>query len=405
MDLDIYRSAPIAHYHNLNATTQQDYGEAMRAVINSADCRLADKVIASWEGYSPSPLHNLDGLAKVIGVRSIFYKDEGARFGLGSFKALGGAYAVLHLLAQEIKKRTGEDVDLSDLRDGKYAEQVNTITVMTATDGNHGRSVAWGAKYCGCPCKIYMHAGVSAGRAKAVEDLGAEVVWVNGNYDASVHQAAHDADKNGWFVVSDTSYKGYTEIPARVMAGYTVMAGEAITQLNMMDEYPTHIFVQGGVGGLAAAVCARFWLDQGQTRPKFIIVEPDRADCLFQSAIAGEETAVDVVQETIMAGLSCGEVSALAWIVLETGCDDFMTISDDLVAPVMTLLGQAEFGDTAITAGESAVAGLAGLLAACANPALAQNLGIDGKSKILVFGSEGATDPEIYQRLTGLSLK
>ncbi len=400
MDFSDFDNAVVTWHENRQALRGQACPGSLRNTLGAADCERAKNVIEGWDGYQSTPLHSLDEFANELGVESLYYKDEGGRFGLGSFKALGGAYAVLRLLAEEIPKISGEAASDVAIGAGNYAEAVRHLTVVTATDGNHGRSVAWGARQFGCACKIYMHAGVSPEREQAVADLGAEVVRVEGNYDVSVHQAAADAARNGWFVVSDTSYDGYVEIPRQVLAGYTVMTAEIVEQLR--DASPlTHVFVQGGVGGLAGAVCNYFWQVFGENRPRFIVVEPDRADCLLQSAIRGQPTTVNIRHETIMAGLSCGEVSLLAWDILSAGCDDFMTIADDLVAPVMRRLALGG-KDPAIVAGESAVAGLAGLIAACRSFRLRSALGLNADSCVLVLGTEGATDPKIYASIVGM---
>ncbi len=399
---DPFDLASIALYHNPSASPESAYPEALQGVLSRADCDTARDVIRQWDDYQPSPLRSLDGLAANLGIANLYYKDESRRFGLGSFKALGGAYAVRQVLQGEMATWTGETGGAPSRHSGIDTDRLQEITVVTATDGNHGRSVAWGAQRFGCKCVIYMHAGVSQGRAKAVEALGATVVWVDGNYDDAVRQAAIDAAIQGWFVVSDTSYAGYTDVPRQVMAGYTVMTAELSAQLPA-DRAPSHVFVQGRVGGLAGAVCAHLWQILGVTsqRPRCVIVEPDRADCLFQSAMHGEPTSVHIVRETIMAGLSCGEVSQLGWQILHAAAHDFMTISDDLIAPSMRLLADGVGGDIPVVAGESGVAGLAALIAVQRQPALSQALGLDGSSRVLVFGTEGATDPDIYQSLVG----
>jgi len=402
MNIQDFTGATLQHHHNESYDPSPDYAAELSSVLDKKACDAAYNTIVEWEGYAPSPLVSLSGLANKIGVGEILYKHEGERFGLGSFKALGGAYSVLKLLIQEVSKTAGQKISADDVISGKYTDIIRGITVITATDGNHGRSVAWGAQKFGCNCFIYMHAGVSSGRAKAVEAYGATVVWVDGNYDQSVHEAAQAAAKNQWFVVSDTSYEGYTELPKNVMAGYTVMTTEIIQQLPDGTP-PTHVFVQGGVGGLAGAVCAHLWLQLGSERPRFVIVEPDRADCLFQSGLRGEMTDVSIQEETIMAGLSCGEVSSLAWPILLRGTNDFMTIEDDLIAPTMKLLAKGVDGDQRLVAGESAVAGLSGVIAATMNSDLATKLGLDGSSTILIIGTEGATDPAIYEDIVGMS--
>lgn len=401
MNSSPFDRAITTHHQNSRAVLGEAFPDRLQSILRDTDCARARRVIESWNGYHITPLHSLAGLAKEIGVGNLYYKDEASRFGLGSFKALGGAYAVLRLLAKEIPKLVAKPVSDAEISSGKYSGLVRELTVITATDGNHGRSVAWGARQFGCACKIYMHAGVSSQREQTIADLGAEVIRVSGNYDASVHQVETDASKNGWFVVSDTSYAGYEDLPRQVMAGYSVMTSEIIEQIQHRAP-PTHVFVQGGVGGLAGAVCDRLWREFGKERPRFVLVEPALADCLFQSALQGRPTTVDISEETIMAGLSCGEVSLLAWEILDAGCDDFMTITDDLVAPVMRLLAR-NGEDPAIVAGESAVAGLAGLAAACRSRELAHALGLDEHSSVLVIGTEGATDPDIYASIVGRS--
>jgi len=400
-----FDTAHVAHFANPKAargqsTSGQSPGVQRTAVLSPAAVAAAAEQIGTWPGYSPTPLVALPGLARAAGLEALWYKDEGGRFGLGSFKALGGAYAVSSLLADELESRHGiAGATAEALRGGRYRDLTAAITVASATDGNHGRSVAWGARQFGCGCVIYIHAEVSAGREAALRDQGAEVVRVDGNYDASVARCAADAAENGWFVVSDTSWEGYRDIPGRVMAGYSVLVSEAIEQLG--GQRPSHVFVQGGVGGIAATVLEVLWQAWDEDRPRFVVVEPELAACLYASAVAGRPQAVEVEEETLMAGLSCGEISLLAWDSLGTGADDFMTIPEDLVAPAMRLLADGPDGDRPLVAGESAVAGLAGLLAARRNPALAAALGLDEHSRVMVFGTEGATDPVIYEELTG----
>jgi diaminopropionate ammonia-lyase len=397
---NIFADANISHYRNDLAEPEVEYPDHLLSILNETACETARDVINSWEGYEPTKLRLLGGLAKENRVDQIYYKDEGTRFGLGSFKALGGAYAVLRLLAREIPELTGRKPSDAEIGSGQCTDAAGNITVVTATDGNHGRSVAWAAQMFGCQCVIYIHAEVSVGREQAMESFGARIVRIDGNYDDSVRQAAEDAETNNWFVVSDTSYDGYTELPGHVMEGYTVMTAEIVDQLPVGTAL-SHVFVQGGVGGLAGAVCSHFWQLMGVERPRFIVVEPDRADCLFQSAKNGKPTEVSITEETIMAGLSCGEISQLSWEILRVGTDDFLTISDSLVAPVMRLLAEGTGSDAPIVAGESAVAGLAALIAARSNAHLSTALGLDENSRVLIIGTEGATDPEIYRSIVG----
>ena len=242
---------PLAHCAGRPATGP--YPDTLKPILSLAAHAEAMAEIVDWPGYAPTPLVSLAGLARAAGVAAIHYKHEAGRFGLGSFKALGGAYAVLRLLKKEILRRCGQHASSRELLDGKFKDLVADITVTCATDGNHGRSVAWGAQIFGCPCVIYIHATVSEGRRAAIAGYGAEVVRTAGNYDDAVRAADVAAKEHGWFVVSDTSYPGYTDVPRDVMQGYSVMVEEALRQWPEALP-PTHVFVQGGVGGLAAAV-------------------------------------------------------------------------------------------------------------------------------------------------------
>jgi diaminopropionate ammonia-lyase len=245
---------------------------------------------------------------------------------------------------------------------------------------------------------IYIPKTVSGGRCQAIAAYGAEVRRFAGTYDDGVRRAASDAAAQGWTVVSDTAYEGYTDVPRDVMQGYSLMVEEALAQASAL---PSHVFVQGGVGGLAAGVCSYLWERYGAARPRFVIVEPEKADCFYRSAVAGRPTPAEGALDTIMAGLACGEVSPLAWQILEMGADAFMTIDDDAAIDCMRLLADGRFGDGAVAAGESAVAGLAGLLMASADADARSRLDLRRDSRILVFGTEGATDPEVYRSIVG----
>lgn len=350
---------------------QRPYGAKERAILSVAAGEAAMNTIAQWPGYAPTPLRSLASLADETHIGSIHYKDEDARFVLKSFKALGGAYAVEKL----VRENNGKP-----------------LTVTCATDGNHGRAVAWGAQRAGCKAVIFVHEGVSEGRAEAIRSYGAEVRREGKHYDDSVRRAAEVAAENHWQIVSDTSWPGYQDVPKAVMQGYALLAAEALAQ----GAAPTHVFVQGGVGGLAAGVLSWFWEKQGAARPKTIIVEPDRAACLLSTARAGQLTNATGDLETIMAGLACGEASQIAWDILEHGAEAFMAIPDDAAASMMRTLAQS-----GIVGGESGVAGLAGFYVAASDPAMRQALGLNETSRILVIGTEGDTDPEVYRQIVG----
>lgn len=390
MSLTNFRQPPRILAHQRNQDRPGSYPAALEELFPREITDEAIREIRQWPGHAPTPLRDLDRLAGALGIGALLYKDESGRFGLGSFKALGGAYAVIKLLSDKL------NMSMADIRGGKGRDAAGRITVTTATDGNHGRSVAWGARQAGCRCRIYIHAGVSDGRAGAMAELGAEIVRIDGDYDESVHLCARESEENGWFMVSDTSYDGYLDIPRQVMAGYSVMAAEMLEQAG---EPITHVFVQAGVGGLAASLAARLWMETGAERPRFIIVESEHAACLLKSARRGAPATVKIRHETVMAGMSCGEVSLVAWKILQAAASDFLTIADTGVAPAMRMLASGEAGGGAIEAGECAVAGPIALIAVCCDERLRKALGIESSSRVLVVGSEGATDPEIYRSI------
>ena len=381
------------------APALETYGAVRAKVLSGEGFAAATAEISSWPGYAPTPLASLDGLARQFGLAALFYKDECGRFGLGSFKALGGAYAVANVLRGKVMAVRGlKQVSSSQLLSGEFADIVRAATVTCATDGNHGRSVAWGAQLFGCHCVIFVHEAVSQGRRDAIARYGAEVREVKGNYDDAVKHAAATAKAEGWTVVSDTSYPGYRDIPLDVMHGYGVMAAEIEQQ---MPHPPTHVFVQAGVGALAAAVCASFWQHWAERRPRFVVVEPTHADCVYRSLEAGKPVVVDGALDTVMAGLACGEVSELAWEILRGGVNVAVAIDDAYALEAMKQLAQPAAGDRPVVAGETGGVGLGVLLAARDDAHLREVLGLDAASRVLLIGSEGDTDPVIYRKVVG----
>ena len=371
---------------NPNVDRVRSYGDAERAVISLAEYERAAAEIRGWPDHGPSPLHSLPALARDLGVRELWLKDESERFNLGSFKALGGAYGVLRVLEREL----GED----------HHTLSHTVTVTSATDGNHGRSVAWGAKTHGCECVIYLPEHVTKRRMTEIAAFGARTVRVQGTYDEAVALADEDARRNGWHVVSDTSYEGYRQVPCWVMQGYSVMVDEILEQMPDGDRL-THVFLQGGVGGLAATVCGHLWELDGERRPILTVVEPEEADCLYQSAVAGEPTHASGSLQTVMGGLSCGKISPLAWTILGPGVDAFMTVGEEHVEPLMIRLSEGLDGDSPVVSGESGVAGLAGLEQVASEPSLRSALKLGPHARVLTIVTEGATDPEVYERIVG----
>lgn len=347
------------------------YGEAERAVLSVAAGREALAAITAWQGYAPTALRPLPTLAEAGGIEAVLLKDESTRFGLDSFKALGGAYAV-ERLAREVG--------------------AENLTVTCATDGNHGRAVAWGASRVGAKAVIFVHETVSEGRAAAIASFGAELRREGRTYDDAVRRSAEIAAEQGWRIVSDTSWPGYEDVPRSVMQGYAVLAVEILAE----EPSPTHVFVPGGVGGVAAGLLSWLWEERGADRPVLVVVEPDKAACLFASAKAGAPTSFPGDLDTIMAGLACGEPSILAWKILGPGVDHFMTVTDAAVAAMMR-----ELADQGIVSGESGAAAITGFAHAARDPAMRQALGLDARSRVVCLSTEGASDPLIYEQITG----
>jgi len=329
--------------------------------------------ISKWDRYCPTPLLLLNKLSKELNLNKIYYKDESKRFDLKSFKALGGAYAV--------EKITKGNKD---------------ITVSTATAGNHGRSVAWGAKRIGLKCKIFISEYVSDARGKAMESLGADVVKVKGNYEKSLIECIKQSTENNWQVVQDVAWKDYTLVPTLTMAGYAVMMKEIIDQIN--NERITHIFLQAGVGGMAGAMVA------GSARyleniPIMIIVEPDSAACVMESIKSGKIKKVEIVRESLMGGMSCGEPSLVPWEILKNSVNSCISLPDDDIGKTMKLCANASFGDDKIIAGENSAPGIISLIASCNDENIKKKLNLNSNSNILLIGCEGDTDQEMYKNL------
>ncbi len=403
MNTQILKGDGVALYTNpLASTASDEYGLFRATILHKAGFDEAEKEISGWPGYASTTLHSLPTLANKLGISALYYKDESTRFGLKSFKALGGAYAVFRLIQKAIAaQHNGHMPSPQEILSGQYADIISNMTVTCATDGNHGRSVAWGAQLFGCRCVIYIHATVSEGRRAAIAFYGAAVIRVQGNYDDSVHHAASEAAKNGWTVVSDTTYEGYRDIPIDVMHGYGVMSREIVKEMH--DLPPTHVLVQAGVGALAASVCATFWQEWGNARPKFIIIEPERADCFFQSGQAGHPVVVTGDLETVMAGLACGEVSPVAWDILKTGINYYATIADKFALEGMRVFANPVGNDPKVVSGETGSTGLGLLLATHGNASLRETLCLGPDSRVLLIGSEGDTDPAIYEEVVGMT--
>ena len=341
--------------------------------ISKDDIDDAYNIISKWEGYSPTPLLSLNKLSKELNLKNIFYKDENKRFDLKSFKALGGAYAV--------EKVTKGNKD---------------IVVATATAGNHGRSVAWGARRLGLKCKIFISEFVSEARGQAMSDLGADVIKVKGNYEQSLIECIKQSTENNWQIVQDVAWKDYMVVPKYTMAGYSVMMREIIDQIN--NEKITHVILQAGVGGMAGAMVAGIarYLDNV---PVTIVVEPDSAACVLESIKTGKIEKIDIKRESLMGGMSCGEVSLVPWEILKNSVKYCISLPDDDIAKTMRLLGNSTFSEHRIIAGENSAPGVIGLIASYEDQIIKQKLQLDENSNVLIIGCEGDTDKEMYEKL------
>ena len=349
-----------------------DKNQILRS-ISKDDIDDAYNSISKWEGYAPTPLISLNKLSKELSLKNIFYKDEDKRFDLKSFKALGGAYAV--------EKVTKGNKD---------------IVVATATAGNHGRSVSWGARRLGLKCKIFISEFVSEARGQAMVDLGADVIKVKGNYEKSLIECIKQSTENNWQIVQDVAWKDYMLVPKYTMAGYSVMMREIIDQIN--NEKITHIILQAGVGGMAGAMVAGIarYLDN---IPTTIVVEPDSAACVLESIRTGKIEKIDIKRESLMGGMSCGEVSLVPWEILKHSVKHCISLPDDDIGKTMKLLGNSSFSDQQIIAGENSAPGVIGLIASCEDQNVKEKLQLDQNSNVLIIGCEGDTDKEMYQKL------
>ena len=341
--------------------------------LSKEDIDDAYTKISNWKGYSPTPLIELNKLSKELNLNKIFYKDESKRFELKSFKALGGAYAV--------EKVTKGNKD---------------IVVATATAGNHGRSVAWGAKRLGLKCKIFISEYVTDARGEVMSDLGADVIKVKGNYESSLIECIKQSTKNNWQIIQDVAWKEYITVPKYTMAGYAVMMKEIVDQID--HNKISHIILQAGVGGMAGAMIA------GVARylkniPITIVVEPDSAACVLESIRTGKIEKIDIIRESLMGGMSCGEVSLVPWEILKNSVKYCISLPDDDIAKTMKLLGNANFSDEKIIAGENSTPGVISLISSCENEKIKEKMQLNKNSNVLLIGCEGDTDKEMYQKL------
>ena len=357
--------------------------------------------------FGATPLEPLKKLAEDLGLASLYVKDESPRFGLNAFKGLGGSYAIGKIVARKLGKDLTE-LSYAELTSDETKERLGDLTFVTATDGNHGRGVAWTANKLGFKSVVYMPKGSAQERLDNIRALGADAEITELSYDDCVRLAARKAEENGWVLVQDTAWPGYEDVPRWIMEGYTTMAAEAAMQLatTAPAEYarPTHVFLQAGVGAMAGAVAGFFTTFYGANAPRIFIVEPVNADCYYRTAEANDGRIHPYTGEmnTIMAGLACGEPCTLGWEILKDAAEGFFAIPDEVAEEGMRVLGSPLFGDAVIVSGESGAA-TAGLVAELMrNPAhmdLAERIGLDANARVLCFSTEGATDTENYNRI------
>ena len=391
-------------FHLVHLPHKQKYGAVSTDCFGLEQAQTVRHFHQSFPEYSVTPLVELKSLAEELGVSNIFVKDESYRFGLNAFKVLGGSYAI----AREIGIRMGiseEERTLARLLQPDVQVRLGQLRFVTATDGNHGRGVAWTAKRLGHRAVVFMPKGTAAERLENIRRLGAEASITDCNYDDSVRLARQYAAENEGIVVQDTSWEGYHNVPLHIMQGYTTMGAEIVEQLAADgDQAPTHVFLQAGVGAMAGAMAGFIADYYKEARPVITIVEPTKADCLYRTALAndGKLHIVDGALDSIRAGLCCGEPCSIGWQQLAAYADNFVAMPDKAAALGMRVLGNPVGNDAAVVSGESGAAGLGLAVAALRERDLAQlkgSLQLDAESVILCISTEGATDVANYRRI------
>lgn len=380
------------------------HSEWPERVIPSDVPRVVRKFHAQIPGYRISPLKSLNRLASMLGLGGIWVKDESQRLELNSFKVLGGSFAIYNVLRQKLGLLSKE-LSLAELTSPEVREKLGVITFATATDGNHGRGVAWAASKLGHRSVIYVPKGTAPARIDAIRSYGADVTVIDGNYDDAVEQIKEDARKYGWQVVSDTAWEGYEDIPVWIMQGYTTLFSEAQEQMAARGIIkPTHVFIQAGVGSLSASAVAFYRNLFGPEAPLFTIVEPTNAACLFESTRIGDGNPYKIEGDlnTIMAGLACGRPNPIAWRVLWDCAHVFISCPDFVAARGMRMYAVPLAGDPFIVSGESGAVTLGVLSLIMQRPELAplrKRLGLGPDSQVLLVNSEGNTDPDDFRKV------
>jgi diaminopropionate ammonia-lyase len=393
----------IQYFVNDN-TRKTDSEKASAAFMNKEIVEKVRNFHKSFPEYKVTPLHSLAELSKQFGVRNIWVKDESYRFGLNAFKVLGGSYAVGKYLAERLNVDISE-LSFEKLRSKEVKEELGDITFVTATDGNHGRGIAWAANQLGQKSVVYMPKGSSEIRLTNIRKEGAEASITALNYDDTVRLASQKAKENGWVLVQDTAWDGYEEIPAWIMQGYLTIIDEAMEQIAEVEDRPTHVFLQTGVGSFAGSMLGYLVEKFGEERPMTVIVEPDKADCLYHSMRIGDGNphAVTGALDTIMAGLACGEPSKTSWGILKDYAEVFVSCPDYAASRGMRILANPLGCDPRIVSGESGAAVGIGLVSLVAENSrlidMKNALNLNQDSKILIISTEGDTDPDHYRKV------
>lgn len=355
----------------------------------------------SFDEYSITPLNELKNLSKHLGINNLFLKDESYRFGLNAFKVVGGSYAIGKYLAERLGMDI-KDVSFEYLKSKEVKEKLGDITFVTATDGNHGRGVAWAANQLGQKSVVYMPKGSSQIRLDNIIKEGSEAEIIDGNYDDAVALSDKMAKEKGWVVIQDTAWEGYEDIPTWIMQGYGTIIDEAIEQMNEKGyEKPTHIFLQAGVGSFAGSMLGYLVSRFGEERPLAVIVEPDKVDCLYNSAIKGELASVEE-GPTIMAGLACGTPNTISWELIRDYGDGYLSCPDYVAARGMRILAAPLKGDPQIVSGESGAVGVGVTSLVMEREEykdLKEDLKLDENSVVLIISTEGDTDPRMYKKI------
>ena len=383
---------------------ETDRPAADLSAFSLEEAQKARNFHAGFAQYNETPLTALPNLAKALGVQTIHVKDESYRFGLNAFKVLGGSYALGRFIAQKLGE-TIENLPADRILSPEVREKLGELTFVTATDGNHGRGVAWTAHQLGQKSVVYMPKGSSTERLENIRAEGADASITDLNYDDAVRLADKHAQERGWVMVQDTAWEGYTDIPLWIMQGYSTMGCEIIKQLEAQGaEKPTHLFLQAGVGSMAGAMAGFFSACYGEDRPFITIVEPNRADCLFRTAKANDGKLHNVTGDmnTIMAGLACGEPCSIGWEILGSCADAFLSVPERVAADGMRILAAPARGDQPIVSGESGAAAFgaaANLLLDESLANLKEKLGLNEHSRLLFISTEGDTDRENYRNV------